>query len=85
MRGEGVKRKGRQRRLTDEQIERLYARVTATPVKQRSNLITQLAGQLYVGYSTLERYLTRARREHMARVSNTFHVEPQLTSDRAVV
>lgn len=66
-------RTGRPRKLTAEQELSVYQRITATRMRRRCFAYSELARTLGVGVSTLERIVTRLRRQQFAVVADRFH------------
>lgn len=68
---------GRPRKLTTEQELSVYQRITSTRMRYRCFAYSELARSLGVGVSTLERIVTRRRRQHLAAIAQRFHEHPQ--------
>jgi hypothetical protein len=64
---------GRPRKLTLEQEARVYAEVTATRLRRRFKTYMRLRLELGVSLATLERVVTRRRKQQLAEVVNKFH------------
>ena len=68
---------GRPRALTAVQEQQVYDRINATRRGRRCFVFSELAHDLGVGVSTLERIVTEKRRQHFAEIVGKFHKEPQ--------
>lgn len=75
-------RTGRPRKLTAEQEDAVYRRITATPRRRRCFVYLDLARTLGAGVSTLQRIVTLRQRQQLAAIADTFHenLKSQTTS-----
>lgn len=68
---------GRPRSLTPEQEREVYQRIQATKLGRRCFVFGDLARDLKVGVSTLQRIVMQCRQAHLAEIAHRFHEEPQ--------
>ena len=68
---------GRPRKLTPDQERHVYDVITATHRGERIFRCAELARELGVGVSTVQRILTQQRRAHLGRIVAMFRKEPQ--------
>lgn len=79
-----MSRTGRPRKLTAEQEDAVYQRITSTKLRRRCFAYAELARVLGVGVSTLERIVTRRRRQHLAAIAQRFHEHPQKSESHEI-
>ena len=65
-----MSRRGRPRKVTPEQADRVYAAYNATRRGRRIHTLIELADELGVSFRTLERLVDRMRKEHLADIVN---------------